>query len=86
MVQLVQKWLTTNGKSKNLVGVQSTRLGTSSGLSICQSLQEVGSNASEGMNLLAILKVGLLPTWNQAPLGIYPVCRHQTLTDRKSVV
>lgn len=53
MVQLVQKWLTTNGKSKNLVGVQSTRLGTSSGLSICQSLQEVGSNASEGMDVLA---------------------------------
>jgi len=49
-ISLVQQWLSTNRRSKFPVAVQSMRLGVSSGL---EYPEEVGSNASEGMDLSA---------------------------------
>lgn len=51
--QLVQQWLSTSGRSKNLVVVQSMMLDDSQlFFNIHWNFKELGSNASEGMNLL----------------------------------
>lgn len=49
MVHLSQRWLSTNGRSKN--SVQSLRLMSQLLLSIPPSPDEVGSNATAGMDL-----------------------------------
>lgn len=55
--RLIQQWLPRNGRSKNLVIVQSMRLDVSAGqFSIHMNPKEVGSNASEGVALLARLQ------------------------------
>lgn len=53
LVQLVQQWLPCNRRPKNPVVVQSKRLDVSAVYRICSNPEEVGSNASEGMDLLA---------------------------------
>lgn len=50
VVQIVQKWLSTDGRSKRPVVVQSTRLDAWAGL----QYTPVGSNTSEGIDLPAI--------------------------------
>lgn len=51
MVRLVQHCPYSNRKSENLAVVQSTRLDISAGLQYAQESEEVGSNASEGLDL-----------------------------------
>jgi hypothetical protein len=53
VIQLTQQCMSTNGRFKNPVVVQSTRMDVSTVFMICQNLKEVGSYASEGMDLLA---------------------------------
>ena len=49
-VQLIQRWLTVNEKSKDPVVAQSTKPDVSDGLQyMLESQRRVGSNASEGM-------------------------------------
>jgi hypothetical protein len=64
VVQLVQQWLSTNGKIKNPVGIQSTRLTVSSGLHYTaqRSPKEVGYNAGEAMNLPSEARASRLKT------------------------
>jgi hypothetical protein len=54
-VQLIQQWLTVHGMSKNAVVARSTRLAVFSYLlfSVPWNPEEVGSNAREGMDVLA---------------------------------
>lgn len=52
VLQQVQQWLPINRRSKNPLVVQSKRLDVSVS-TVCMSLEDVGSNASEGMDLLA---------------------------------
>ena len=53
MIQLVKQWLSSNRKFKNLLLFQSTRLGLALVFSIQWNPKGVGSNASEGVDLLA---------------------------------
>jgi hypothetical protein len=61
LVQLVQQWLPYNRRPKNPVVVQSKRLDVSAVYRICSNPEEVGSNASEGMDLLKKRSSFLLP-------------------------
>lgn len=51
MIQLVKKWLSPNRKFRNLVLVQSIRLGVALVFSIQWNPKGIGSNASKGMDL-----------------------------------
>lgn len=56
MVQLFQQWLPINGRSKNRVVFQSMRLDVSLVFSMSQNPEEVGSIASEGVDLLVRMR------------------------------
>ena len=53
MIQLVQQWLSTNGRFKSPVVVLSMRLDVSDNLQYTQNPGEVGSKANEGMDVPA---------------------------------
>ncbi|GAB1290226.1 Inactive C-alpha-formylglycine-generating enzyme 2 [Apodemus speciosus] len=53
VVQLIQQWMVMNRSCNNPAGVQSVRLDISPSLRRCCNSTDVGSNGSEGMDLLA---------------------------------
>jgi hypothetical protein len=56
MVQLLKQWLFTNGRSNNPVVVPFSRLDAQLVFSMSQSLEKVGSIASEGIDLPVIAR------------------------------
>ena len=52
MIQLIQQWLPTSGRSKNPVVVQCTRLNVSADLQHMQNTEETAIYSSEGMDML----------------------------------